>query len=91
MMEEKAEKSGLEGVLDEVTRAIEQGVAGFSPTLKREEVGRVKSVGQGIIWADGLGQVQSEELVTVGPDISGMVLDLLPDRVGIILFGPSEA
>ena len=93
MMEanQSAEKSGLESVLDEVDLAIERGVADFSPELKREEVGRVKSVGQGIIWADGLGQVQSEELVTVGPDISGMVLDLLPDRVGIILFGPSEA
>ncbi len=86
-----AEKSGLEGVLNEVDRAVEQGVEGFSPTLKQGEVGRVKSVGQGIVWADGLGQVKSEELVTLSSDISGMVLDILPDRVGIILFGPTEA
>ena len=83
--------SGLGGVLGEVDRAVKQGVRGFSPALKREEVGRVTSVGQGIIWADGLGEVKSEELVTAGPGISGMVLDILPDRVGIILFGPSEA
>ena len=88
---ETAEKSGLDRVLDEVDRAVEQGVNNFSPALKQEEVGRIKSVGQGIVWADGLGQVKSEELVTVDPDISGMVLDILPDRVGIILFGSTEA
>ena len=88
---ESAEKSGLEDVLDAVGRAVEHGISNFSPTLKQEEVGRVKSVGQGIVWADGLGQVKSEELVTVASDISGMVLDILPDRVGIILFGPTEA
>ena len=84
-------KSGLADVLEAVDLAVEQGVDGFSPTLKQEEVGRVKSVDQGIVWADGLGHVKSEERVTVGPDISGMVLDILPNRVGIILFGPSEA
>jgi len=88
---EAMEKSGLEDVLKAVDQAVLQGVEGFSPTLKQEEVGRVKSVGQGIVWADGLGQVKSEELVTVASDISGMVLDILPDRVGIILFGPTEA
>ncbi len=88
---EAADKSELHRVLEEVDRAVEQGVSDFSPALKQEEVGRVSSVGQGIIWADGLGEVKSEELVTAGPGISGMVLDILPDRVGIILFGPSEA
>ncbi len=88
---ETSEKSGLQDVLESVDRAVQQGISDFSPTLKQQEVGRVKSVDQGIVWADGLGQVQSEELVTVGPDISGMVLDLLPDRVGIILFGSTEA
>ena len=89
--EDKKEGKGeLIGVLKEVAQAFDEGVEGFSPTLKTGEVGRVKSVGQGIVWAEGLGQVKSEEMVTVGPDISGMVLDILPDRVGIILFGPSE-
>jgi len=88
---ESVEKTGLEDVMDSVDRAVEAGVNGFSPTLKEEEVGRVMSVGQGIVWADGLGQVKSEELVTVSSDISGMVLDILPDRVGIILFGRTEA
>ena len=88
--EEKVEKTGLQDALDEFDRAVEKGVDQFVPALKQEEVGHIKSVGQGIVWAGGLGKVQSEELVTIDPDISGMVLDILPDRVGIILFGPQR-
>jgi F-type H+-transporting ATPase subunit alpha len=86
----KEEKKELDTLLDEVTQAVEKGVEDFTPSFEAEEVGRVKSVGQGIVWAEGLGRVKSEELVIVGPDISGMVLDILPDRVGIVLFGRSD-
>jgi F-type H+-transporting ATPase subunit alpha len=86
----KEEENDLSKLLNEVTQAVEKGVSDFKPSLQIEEVGRVKSVGQGIVWAEGLGSVKSEELVIVGPDISGMVLDILPDRVGIVLFGRSD-
>ena len=87
---ERPFEKAFNGVLDSVDQAVTKGVEDFSPDLGNEEVGIVKSVGQGIIWADGLGRVKSEEQVTAGPNIPGMVLDILPDRVGIILFGPSE-
>ena len=83
-------QSGLDDVLTSVDKAVQNGVDDFTAELTTDEVGRVLSVGQGIVWADGLGQVQAEEQVSAGPDIPGMVLDILPDRVGIILFGPSE-
>ena len=86
----KEEDNDLNRVLEEVTRAVQKGVEDFDPSLEAEEVGRVKSVGQGIVWAEGLGSVKSEELVTVGPDIPGMALDILPDRVGIVLFDRSD-
>ncbi len=86
----KEDKNELNKVLNEVTQAVEKGVSDFARALQIEEVGRVKSVGQGIVWAGGLGSVKSEELVIVGPDIPGMVLDILPDRVGIVLFGRSD-
>ncbi|BBO92826.1 alternate F1F0 ATPase, F1 subunit alpha [Desulfosarcina ovata] len=85
------ETSGLEDVLGDVDRAVKQGVEHFLPELKTGEVGRVQSVGQGIAWVDGLGQVQFEEQVQVGTRVAGMVLDILPDRVGIVLFGSSES
>lgn len=87
-MNEKESELGT--ALEEVVRAVEKGVESFTPSLKTEEVGRVSSVGQGIVWAGGLSRVKSEELVLIGPDIPGMVLDILPDRVGIVLFGRSE-
>jgi len=86
----KEKESEFTTVLDEVNQAVEKGVEDYVPSLETEEVGRVKSVGQGIVWAEGLSRVKFEELVMVGPDIPGMVLDILSDRVGIVLFGRSD-
>jgi F-type H+-transporting ATPase subunit alpha len=35
----------------------------------------------------GLGSVRSEELITLGNNIPGMALDLLPDAIGVALLG----
>jgi len=80
----------LNSVLKAVGQAVESGVEKYEASPKAEEVGRILSVGQGIIWAEGLSRVKSEELVFLGSGIQGMVLDILPDKVGIILFGQSE-
>ena len=80
----------LNSVLKAVEQAVESGVEKYDALPKAEEVGRIQSVGQGIVWAEGLSRVKSEELVFLGSDIQGMVLDILPDKVGIILFGESE-
>ncbi|MCD6274319.1 MAG: F0F1 ATP synthase subunit alpha, partial [Deltaproteobacteria bacterium] len=80
----------LNSVLKAVGQAVESGVKKYEASPEAEEVGRIQSVGQGIIWAEGLSRVKSEELVFLGSGISGMVLDILPDKVGIILFGQSE-
>lgn len=80
----------LDTVLQDVEKAVNKGLESHTPGPESEEVGRVKSVGEGIIWAEGLNRVQAEELVTFQTGIQGMVLDILPDRIGIILFGPNE-
>jgi len=80
----------LNSVLKAVGQAVETGVKKYEASSESEEVGRIQSVGQGIIWAEGLSRVKSEELVFLGSGIQGMVLDILPDKVGIILFGQSE-
>mgnify|MGYP001055605154 CR=1 FL=1 len=82
--------SDLDSVLEDVAQAIESGVEKHSTFPELEEVGRIKSVDQGIVWAEGLSRVKFEELVFFSSGMLGMVLDILPDRVGIILFGPSE-
>ena len=80
----------LNSVLEDVAGAVETGVDRFSPRPHIEEVGKVSSISQGIVWGEGLSRVKSEELVFLGSDNMGMVLDILPERVGIILFGPSD-
>ncbi len=82
--------SQLKNVLNDVEKAIDKGTDKFTFEAHVEEVGRIKSVGQGIVWAEGLGEVKSEELVFLNGDIQGMVFDLLPERIGIVVFGPSE-
>jgi F-type H+-transporting ATPase subunit alpha len=82
--------SELSRVLEDVAKAIESGVERYHPSPEPEEIGRVKSVGQGIVWAEGLSRVKAEELVSFSSGVTGMILDILPERVGIVLFGPSE-
>ncbi len=56
-----------------------------------EEEGRVIMVGDGIVIADGLESVVYGEIVLFESGIRGMVQDLRPDSVGIILFGNEES
>jgi len=72
-------------ILQKTTSAVQNAVEGYSAELDVEEAGRIRFVGQGIAVAEGLGRVKSEELVTMGKDQIGMVLDILPDRIGIVL------
>ena len=81
-------EKGLDSILEDISHAVGKGVEKFSPSAEPEEVGRIKSISQGIVWAEGLSRVKSEELVSFSSGVSGMAFDILPDRVGIVLFGP---
>jgi len=83
-------KGFLEKTLDQAVDGVERGVDGFDPRMEPEEVGRIMSVAQGVVRAQGLGAVGFEELLTLGPGVPGMVLDIQPDGVGIALFGHGE-
>ena len=56
-----------------------------------EEEGTVIMVGDGIVFAEGLDSVVYGEIVIFESGIRGMVQDLRPDSVGIILFGDEES
>jgi len=75
----------LTSALQETERELGAGIDRFSYSPQEEEIGRIKSMSQGIVWAEGLGRVKSEELVLLGPGVSGLVFDILPDRIGIVL------
>ncbi|MFD1008441.1 MULTISPECIES: F0F1 ATP synthase subunit alpha [Oceanisphaera] len=54
------------------------------------EVGKVSEVGDGIAIVSGLARALADELLLFDCGVLGIVLDLEPDRLGVILLGPSE-
>ncbi|MBR1931507.1 MAG: F0F1 ATP synthase subunit alpha [Lachnospiraceae bacterium] len=55
-----------------------------------EEEGRVLTVGDGIVFAEGLQNVVYGEIVIFESGVKGMVQDLKHGAIGIILFGDEE-
>lgn len=60
------------------------------PPPKISEIGRVAEVGDGIAIVTGLARALSDELLEFASGVRGIVFDLEPDRLGIVLLGPSE-
>ncbi len=83
-------KSSLSRVLEESARELTTGIGQYDASVIREEVGHVHSLGQGIVWAGGLEHVKSEELVIFANGAPGVVIDILPDRTGIVLLDESR-
>src|SRR5690554_7199645 len=62
-----------------------------APTPAITEVGKVTEVGDGVAVVTGLARALADELLVFESGVRGMVLDLEPGRLGVILLGPSES
>jgi len=80
----------LKEMLDSSFRRFEEGLGRFQPQVQVQEVGTVTFVSQGIARVKGLRDVKAEELVRLPGNRLGMVFNLDPDEVGIILLDASE-
>ncbi|OKH21726.1 F0F1 ATP synthase subunit alpha [Hydrococcus rivularis NIES-593] len=80
----------LQLLLDDTFSTFDRVLADLRMELKSQEIGIVRSVGHGIARVSGLPGVQSEEVVLFGGDGLGMVFNLDPDEVGIILLDKSD-
>nr|WP_321513738.1 hypothetical protein [uncultured Pseudodesulfovibrio sp.] len=80
----------LEDALNQALDSVEHGVDKTQAAMAAEEVGRITSVVQGVAHAEGLPSVRAEELLMAGNTVPGMALDILPDGVGIVLFGQGD-
>jgi F-type H+-transporting ATPase subunit alpha len=83
---------------DEVSAILRKQLSGFDNEADVYDVGTVLEVGDGIARVYGLSKVQAGELVELpdskdedGNNVTGMVLNLEEDNVGIVLFGASSA
>lgn len=83
---------------DEVTSILRKQLSGFEQENEIYDVGTVLEIGDGIARVYGLTKIQAGELVELpdsvdenGNIVTGMVLNLEEDNVGIVLFGSSRA
>ena len=81
----------LEKLVDDVTRAIERALAEQPAPLSAREIGRVTSVAKGVARVQGLPRVRAEELVHFATGVPGLVFNLDPDEVGVVLLGPDTS
>ena len=58
---------------------------------EKYQVGRVENLLDGICHVSGLGDVMTGEMVEFKGDIRGMVMNLAPDNVGIVMLGDYSA
>ena len=61
-----------------------------SPAPRISEIGVVAEVGDGIAIVAGLEQALSDELLQFASGVQGIVLDLEPGRLGVVLLGSSD-
>lgn len=75
---------------EEVSSVIQREIAKYETKLEMESVGTILQVGDGIARIWGLEDVMMSELVTFPGDITGMVLNLEQDNVGVAIFGSDQ-
>lgn len=61
-----------------------------TPAPKVSEIGKVAEVGDGIAIVTGLARALADELLEFASGVQGVVFDLEPGRLGVVLLGPSE-
>lgn len=61
-----------------------------APAPRLSEIGQVTEVADGIAIVTGLQRALSDELLRFECGVQGIVLDLEPGRLGVVLLGPSD-
>ena len=74
----------------EVSRILQEQLAGIDTTVKFEEVGTVLQVSDGVARIYGLNNAESGELLEFEGGVSGVVMNLEEDNVGAVLLGPTD-
>ena len=76
---------------DEVTSVLRSELSGFTAETDVYEVGTVLQVGDGIARLYGMSNVQAGELIEFSESgVTGMVLNLEEDNIGVVLFGEAS-
>lgn len=74
-----------------IVSEIESEIKGLKFKARKENVGIVTEVGDGIARIEGLSEVQSSELVEFESGVSGLALNLESYNVGAVIFGENNS
>jgi F-type H+-transporting ATPase subunit alpha len=75
-------------LLDQYLQEIEKGITSTGKiTVKTDEVGTVTEVRDGVAIISGLDNVGYGEIIEFESGARGLIIDMLPDRVGTIVLG----
>jgi F-type H+-transporting ATPase subunit alpha len=72
---------------DEISRVLKEQIKNYNKTIEVSETGTVLSVGDGVARVHGLEKAMAGELVEFANQVTGMVLNLETDSVGVVIFG----
>jgi F-type H+-transporting ATPase subunit alpha len=70
-----------------ITAALRKNVESWTPSVDREEVGRVIETGDGIARVAGLPRTMANELLEFPGGLLGVAFNLDEDEIGCIIFG----
>ena len=74
-----------------IAEALRRSVESYSPSVEREEVGRVIETGDGIARVAGLPRAMANELLEFPGGLLGLAFNLDVDEIGCILFGEASS
>ena len=84
------EKEELKTFLDDAFQTMDDVLARQEAELRDREIGIVKYVGYGIVRVGGLPNIRADELVLFPGNLQGLVFNIDPEEIGVILLGHSE-
>ena len=73
-----------------IAEALRKNVESWSPSVEREEVGRVIETGDGIARVSGLPRAMANELLEFSGGVLGVAFNLDEAEIGCIILGESS-
>jgi F-type H+-transporting ATPase subunit alpha len=83
-----SEREQIASFFDETSKTLEYALTDQRAAIRQREVGVVKYVGYGIVRVGGLPNIKAEEVVLFPKNLQGLVFNIDPDEIGVILLGP---
>ena len=84
------ETQELKTFLDDTFSTMDKVLKKQKPELRQYEIGTIQFVGRDIARVSGLPNIRAEELVRFSGNYMGLVFNIDPEEIGIILLDPSE-